>query len=233
VKNYFFNPRYWVKGLKNPEVAWNNSVAILKHPLLYRNVCMKAEGLIDHYLGTLLYTNVLTCKAVSQNIVEVGAFKGLSTIYLSRAAFKAGRRVKSFELFSGLPTSHPDLDPGFHAGQYASSVNEFEYNVKVYGKLNVVDLIIGDARQNMLPAIGDGGFSLAFLDVDVWEVMRELLLQLLSVAKGGEVIIVHDIDSPGVRKSLNEFVSRSRNMVMEQRLNANTIAKLQFPRHFR
>jgi len=213
-KNYLFSPRYWVKALQNPLVAWDNFNAILKHPLLYVNVCMKAEGLIDHYLGTLLYDSVLTCGADSQNIAEVGAFKGLSTIYLSIAAAKSGKKVKSFELFSGLPTSHPDLDPGFHVRQFNSEVSEYKANLKAYGKPGVVDLVIGDARQTMLPVIGSERFSLAFLDVDVYEVMRELLLQLLSIAKGGELIIIHDMDSPGVRKALDEFHNVSRHKVM-------------------
>jgi len=54
-------------------------------------------------------------------------------------------------------------------------------------------------------AIAGSGFSLAFLDVDVYEVMRDLLSILWNEAKGGEIIIVHDINSPGIRKAADEF----------------------------
>jgi len=112
-RNYMFNPRYWLGALSNPRPAYRNFHAILKHPLLYANVGTKVEGLLDHYVGTLLYDSVLKCKSKSPNVVEVGVFKGLSTSYLSIAAAKAGKRVKSFELFSGLPVVSPELDAGF------------------------------------------------------------------------------------------------------------------------
>jgi len=229
-RNYLFNPRYWVRGIRNPHVAWDNIVALVTPPFLYVRGATRVAGLIDQYVGTLLYESVLTCKSASQNVIEVGAFKGLSTVYLSLAASKIGKKVKSFEMFSGLPASHPDLDPSFHVGQFASEVSEYESNLKAYGKPDVVTLVIGDARETMLPTIGSEGFSLAFLDVDVWEVMRELLLQLLSIAKGGEIVIIHDVDSPGVRKALDEFHSMSHNRVMERKLHANTTVKLEFPR---
>jgi predicted O-methyltransferase YrrM len=133
-------------------------------------------------------------------------------------------------LFSGLPTSHADLDPSFYVGQFASEVNEYQANLNAYGNPRVVDLVIGDARETMLPAIGREGFSLAFLDVDVWEVMRDLLIQLLSISRGGELIIVHDLGSPGVRQALKEFHDRSDHKVSESILHRNTIAKLEFPK---
>lgn len=70
----------------------------------------------------------------------------------------------------------------------------------------------------MLPALFDAGFCIAFLDVDVYVVMRELLFQLYHIAKGKEVIIVHDIGSPGVRKAVDEFHALSGNIVKETKL---------------
>jgi hypothetical protein len=90
-------------------------------------------------------------------------------------------------------------------GQYSSDVADYERNVKAWGSRDRVDLVVGDARQTLLPVIAGEGFSVAFLDVDVYDVMREILSQLWSEARGGEVIIVHDVSSPGVRKAVDEF----------------------------
>jgi predicted O-methyltransferase YrrM len=227
-KNYLLNPRYWLEGIKNPRAAYLHLGALMKHPLLYINSATKVEGRIDHYVGTLLYDCVLSCQAPSINIVELGAFKGLSTVYLSIAATKVGKRVKSFELFTGLPEVNPDLDTRYHVGQFSSEESEFETNVTTYGKREVVDLVIGDARQTMLPSIGDRGFSLAFLDVDVYEVTRELLFQLNSIARGGEIVIVHDTNDLGVRTALDEFHKSYGTKFREKRLYGETVSRLEF-----
>jgi len=201
---------------------------ILKHPQLYE-VSQKAEGLIGLSLGFLLYKTVLNTKSHSQNVVEVGAYKGASTVYLSLAAHKVGKRVKSFELFSGLPTSDSLLDPGFYPGQYSSELAEYEQQVANYGIRDVVDLVIGDARQTLLPAIENEGFSVAFLDVDVYEVMKELLYQLWSIARGNETIIVHDVNSPGVRKAIDQLHAFSANVILETVVEQGTTSILHIP----
>jgi hypothetical protein len=204
ILNYCLKPRRLLSAIRHPQAALRNLYILFTHPQC-RRVCLNVEGLISLSLGTLLYDNVLKSKLLSPNVIEVGAFKGASTCYLSLAAVQVGKRVKSFELFSGLPVADAILDPHFHVGDYSSDVAEYERNVKAWGSRDIVDLIIGDARQTLLPAIAGKGFSVAFLDVDVYEVMRELLSQLWREARGGEVIIVHDVNSPGVRKAVDEF----------------------------
>lgn len=221
VIGFFLRPQRLLSATRNPKFALQGLAAILRHPSLFmttRNV----EGLISWSLGVLLYETVLTIKCNSPNIVEVGAFKGLSTVYLAKAAQIAGKRVKSFELFSGLPTADPILDPSFHQGQVSSDISEYETNLRACGVRDVVDLTVGDARETMLSVIGDAGFSVAFLDVDVYEVMRELLVQLWCVVKGDETIIVHDSWSPGVRKAIDEFHTLSQNVVKERNFEIGT-----------
>lgn len=222
IVSLFFNPYHWLQAIQNPRLAVQAIISILRHPILFiitRNV----EGLIEWNVGVLLYETVLRTKCSSSNILEVGSFKGLSTVYLAWGARTIGKRVKSFELFSGLPTADPILDPGLRKGQFSSDVSEYEANLKACGVRDVVDLVIGDARETMLPTLGATGFAVAFLDVDVYEVTRELLFQLWSVVKGGEVIIIHDSNHPGVRKAIDEFHALSRNIVKETRLGKGTI----------
>jgi len=164
-------------------------------------------------------------------LLRSGAFKGLSTCLLSFAANRTGKRVKSFELFSGLPTRDPVLDANFHVGQYSSDVAEWEANVTKYGRRDCVDLIIGDARQTLLPAIANDGFSVAFLDADVYEVTKEVLFQLWSVAKGNEVIILHDAECQGVSKAIEEFHAISHHVVNQTSIIHGTciVAALNIP----
>lgn len=223
---YFLKPRRWLSAIRHPVLAKQTLFHILKHPHLFFEIRCKVEGLITPTIGDLLYRSVLTSRSRSPNIVEVGAYKGLSTCYLSRAAAQVGKRVKTFELFSGLPTSDPHFDPSFRTGQLASKVSEFEAQTKAYGCREVIDLVIGDARQTMLPALGNEGFSVAFLDADVYEVTREILFQLWSIAKGHETIIIHDAKSPGIRKAIDQFHNFSNNIARETLFEGGTTSKL-------
>lgn len=226
-RNYFLNPRYWIRAIKEPKKAWQNFYASLKYPKFYK-ISTSVEGLISQYLAVFLYKTVLNSQHDSPNIVEVGAFKGLSTIYLSLAASRVGKRIKSFELFSGLPKVDPILDSGFAEGDFSSSIDEYKNNLKIYGCWKVVDLIVGDARDKILQSLENKGFGIAFLDVDAYEVMRDLLMQLWSMVKGGEIIIVHDVWSPGVRKAVDEFHSLSGNIVFETEVEKG-VSKLVIP----
>ena len=220
-RNYFFSYTYWLRALKDPNKALRNLSAVIRRPTLYR-VNRSVEGLISFSTGVLLYETVLRTKSNSLNIVEVGAFKGLSTTYLSLAASRVGKRLKSFELFSGLPTGDTELDPSFTKDDFSSDVNEYEDNVRRYGCRDVVDLIIGDARHSLQKELGDSGFCVAFLDVDTYEVTKDLLFILWPLAKGGETIIVHDVWSPGVRKSIDEFHNLSLHTVAETQAEPET-----------
>ncbi|GEM_PF-6294846 len=236
LKDIFYKPRFWLEALRDPALVWlclDKEVwqycrIALTRPEMYR-IIKSVDGLISLYLGAFLYDTVLRTRHGSPHVVEVGAYKGLSTVYLSLAAKQTGRRVKSFELFSGLPASDPVLDPGFRPGQFAAAVEEYEANVSAYGCRDCVDLVIGDARETMLTALGAEGFSVAFLDVDVYAVMRPLLEQLRQAASGGEIVVVHDLHSPGVRKALTEFCRSTGNRLKIKRIERST-AVLQFPR---
>jgi len=220
--------RPWIAAMRHPKKFWQYLRYIFKYPHLFK-VSEKVEGLISFVLGVFLYECVLNSPSSSPNVVDVGSYKGLSTCYLSLAAVQVGKRIKSFELFSGLPMCDPCLDRGFYKGQFASTISDFESQAETYGCREVIDLVVGDARQTMLPALGDEGFSVAFLDMDVYEVTREVLLQLWSIAKGNETILIHDVNSLGVRKAIDEFHTLSNNRVPETILFKGTVSRLDIP----
>lgn len=225
---FFLKPRRWFNPIRNPRLAFRSILGILRHPTLFiitRNI----EGGAGWHLGFLLFETALRTKHSSPNIVEVGAFKGLSTVYLAYGARTIGKRVKSFELFTGLPSVDPMIDIGFHIGDGASNPSEYERNLKTASVRDIVDLVIGDARETMLPTLGDDGFAVAFLDVDVYEVMKELLFQLWGIAKGGETIVVHDAQLLGISKAIMEFHTLSQGSVRETNFEGNTTSILHIP----
>ena len=67
-------------------------ITIMKHPFLYFKT-KNVPGLITFEVGVALYEAVLKTKHKSSNIIEVGAYKGLSTIYLTEAASRVNKKV--------------------------------------------------------------------------------------------------------------------------------------------
>jgi predicted O-methyltransferase YrrM len=195
--------RLSIKGLRNPRRGHRYLLDVFGHPHLSR-IVDSVEGWISLRTAIVLFDAVISNGCHPGDVIEVGAFKGLSTCVLSLAAKRVGKRVKSFELFSGLPQADPILDADFKPGMFTASVEEYEKNVRAFGRRECVDLIVGDARQN-LKTVGSNGFSVAFVDTDTYEVTRDVLLQLSTLAKGGEIVIIHDYYAPGVAKAIEHF----------------------------
>jgi predicted O-methyltransferase YrrM len=210
--NYCLSWRHLWGAVKHSRLLIQTVLAILKHLNLFIST-LEIDGNIAPPNGVLLYETVFKAKNDGVNIIEVGSFKGLSTIYLAKAAQKTGKRVKSFDLFSELPFLGDSLLAKYY---YPGQPNEYKNNLEKSHVRDVVDLKIGDARETLLPELGDTGFCLAFIDVAIYEVMREILFQLHSILRGGEIIIVHDIHSPVVRQAVIEFHEKTKNIITEK-----------------
>lgn len=139
--------------------------------------------------------------------LEFGAFKGRSTVILSRIAKNKGCMLYTFEWFSGLGDVD-DEDILFQKGEYRSTREEFEDNVARMGEKKAVKLIEGDIKKTINKV--SGTFDYAFVDVDLYTVTKLILLKLLGIAKGGEIIDIHDNHSPGIRKAIREAIKASR-----------------------
>ena len=225
----FFSRNFLLFFIRTPKrVLINHLITIIKHPFLYYKT-VNVSGLITLEVGVALYEAVLQTTHKSPNIVEVGAYKGLSTIYLTEAAKRVNKKVKSFDWFSGLSNVDPILDSNYRDGDLVSSAGEWESNVRKNTSRETVDLLIGDARETLLPALNNGGFAVAFLDVDLYQVTHDLLSQLRSVVTGGEVIFVHDANSLGIKKAINEFHTLWTRPIKEEYLPGNYTVKLTIP----
>ncbi|MDD5702586.1 MAG: class I SAM-dependent methyltransferase [Dehalococcoidales bacterium] len=199
-------------ALKHPITSVKIIPDILRHWNLY-SMTRRIEGYLDWTTGIALYKTVLNTDHPSLNVVEVGSFHGKSTIFLSAASQKTGRKVLTFEWFQGLKELDPEMDSMFNPKILLSDREMFERNLKNCRLRQIVDLTVGDARNTLLPKIKDGGFSVAFLDVDLYSVTSDLLNQLQSVATGKEIIIVHDYDSIGIKRAIDEFCSSYRSRI--------------------
>lgn len=200
--------RYW---LRRPRRALRTHLAALRHPLLVSGLYLRVPGLVSPFVLTLLWDSVGASRSASPNVVEVGAYRGLSSCCLSRAAAKHHRRLWTFEWFQGLPAGHSELDAWVREGACRSDESTWRANMERHGAASVCTLVVGDACDTVADCavLAEEGFCVAFIDVDTYGVTRAVLQALGRFIRGGEVILVHDAFSPGVQRAVDEFVAEA------------------------
>ena len=221
--NYFQRK---LKYLKNPKLLFSTiaikcltKYGIYKYKYLhrktYRNILkiiQNVEGLISPIEATYLYEIVIKNGKNPGLILDFGSYKGLSTCVLSQAASKIKKNVIAFESFKGLPP--PSLYDDFKEGEYRASKEEFIDNIQRMGIPENIKLIEGDISKTLKEEIRTKritNYSLAFIDVDLYTSTKDILFLLNDISRGGEIICLHDIHSPGIQTAIKEFMEIARN----------------------
>jgi O-methyltransferase len=108
-----------------------------------------------------------TSPSVKGDIVECGTWKGGSAANLSLVCKIAGRRLKIFDSFQGLPPAKAADREGYlyKPGDYCGTLDEVKENIRKHGAIEVCDFIPG-WFQDTLPKL-DSPVLLAFMDVDL------------------------------------------------------------------
>jgi len=101
------------------------------------------------------------------DVVECGTWKGGSAANLSLVCRIAGRRLKVFDSFQGLPEGRPgDREAaGYAKGDYCGTLDEVRRNIGRHGAIEVCDFVPG-WFEDTLPTF-TSPVVLAFLDVDL------------------------------------------------------------------
>jgi len=134
----------------------------------------------------------------ARNWIEVGCFKGLSTVRLSMLCAIWDRHLYACDTFEGLPGSdavYDAVDSGvsyhFKAGSYAGLEQEVRDHLKAYGEPERVTTLKGDVRDS-LPAADIGPIAFGFLDVDLAESYRNCFAGIAKRIEKGSVIAIHE-----------------------------------------
>jgi O-methyltransferase len=128
-------------------------------------------------------------------VVECGCWKGGATVNLSLICKIAGRELKVYDSFEGLPPPSPG-DPiaersfrkGFVPGVYGGSLEEVSGNVRRLGAIEVCSFHKGWFKDT-LPH-HEGAIVMAFWDVDYYASLHDCLLNLWpSIVNRGFVFL--------------------------------------------
>jgi hypothetical protein len=104
---------------------------------------------------------------VAGDVIECGTWKGGSATNLSLVCRIAGRRLRIFDSFQGLPAAvEGDREAQFYKpGEYCGTLDEVRDNIRRHGAIEVCEFVPGWFNDT-LPRL-DRPVILAFLDVDL------------------------------------------------------------------
>jgi predicted O-methyltransferase YrrM len=177
----------------------------------------KVEGWLTDSEGEFLYNAAMNCKGRGV-IVEIGSWKGKSTIWLAKGS-KAGSNVKIYA-----------IDPHTGASQKrhgeVGTLTEFKKNIK---RANVEDVVVPvvktsekagrdwDAKPiELLWIDGDHEYEMVKLDFDLWSPY---------LIEGGTIAFHDTIGWPGPERVVKEKIYKSHNFIKVGFIDSITYAR--------
>jgi O-methyltransferase len=169
-------------------------------------------------LGVLLRElNAVLARSIAGDVVELGCYKGLSSLEIVRTlrAAQSDKNVYLYDSFVGLPPKvAKDASPAgmqFRAGELPASKAEV---IQLFRKAGLPLPYIKKAWFSELkPSDLPEEICLAFLDGDFYESIVESLRLVWPKLVPGAVVIVDDYQNealPGVQKAVDEWAKAHR-----------------------
>lgn len=147
------------------------------------------------------------------DVVELGCYKGLTSMEIARALKLAGSDKKLFlyDSFAGLPEkSKQDQSPAgeqFKGGELPATKADL---VKLFKKANVPMPIIKKAWfKDLKTADLPDPIAFAFLDGDFYDSINDSLKVIWPKLSAGSIVVVDDYQNealPGAQKAVDEWL---------------------------
>jgi predicted O-methyltransferase YrrM len=182
-----------------------------------KRIVAKVEGFLTDEEGEILYKLAKDCLP-NTVIVEVGSWKGKSTIWLSRGS-QAGNNLKVFAVDPHTGSSEHNI------GRKVWTFDKFKENILNAGVSDVVIPLVQtseDASRSFAEPVGlifiDGAheYEKVNLDFELW----------FSKVKDGGIMAFHDTTNwPGPRKVVEEKLFNSPNFKRIRFVNSITYGR--------
>jgi len=145
------------------------------------------------------------------NIAEVGVWKGGSAELIYK--IKDNRKLYLFDNFEdGIPEVSKVDDLKLRKGDYASSYTGVKEIFKNYSDVFIFKGIFPDTSK---PILGKK-FSFVNLDIDTYKSTLDCLNFFYKRMLKGGIIISHDYNSlKGVKKAIDKFFSKKKEVILE------------------
>lgn len=197
-----------------------------------KELTSRVDGWLGDGEGRLLYTLAKNCPS-NNVIVEIGSWKGKSTIWLGKGS-QAGHNVKVYAI-------DPHVGSEEHAkdGKEVWTFDEFKKNIEGAQVDDVIVPIVKTSKDAVTDIVEPVG--LVFIDGahDYESVKLDFELWSPKIVDGG-IVVFHDTDWPGVRKVVKDLVCKSRSfgnagfetsIIFAQKVRKNTLKDRAFNRY--
>ncbi|MFA4855704.1 MAG: class I SAM-dependent methyltransferase [archaeon] len=164
-----------------------------------KKAAMNAQGFLSEAEGRLLYRLARNCRS-GDTIVEIGSWKGRSTIWLAFGSRDgAGKRIAAIDPH----TSSPEMPQG-------NSLKEFMQNLRNAGVEEMVEPIVKTSEEAALGFKGDAEFVFIDGDHSYGHAKQDFELWFPKVLEHG-IMAFHDtMLVPGPKKVVHDLVFNSR-----------------------
>lgn len=155
------------------------------------------DGMQNFTRMKFLYDSILKFATCSSGVaLEVGCFKGCSTVFLAKACLKRGiKEVYAIDLFTGTPSSRQTFDTYEQASHRLNNYNLYD-NVRLI-------------RAHSLEYDWHKQIDVFHLDADhAYEAVVADIRRYIPFVNDGGIVILDDYDAahPGVRRAVHELL---------------------------
>lgn len=201
---------YAIKS-KNGVVLYYNDPIRARTIKIIKKIRSEIEMLMHDNEAYQVYMLAEKTAKIKGDVAEVGVYTGGSAKLICEA--KGDRVLHLFDTFNGLPNlSKNDNQKQFHVGQYPASLDKVKNYLKNYKKVYFYKGIF----PNTAVSLKNKKFSFVHLDVDIYQSTLDCLRFFYPRMNKGGIIISHDyINSPGVKKAIDEFFQNKPEPIIE------------------
>ena len=165
--------------------------------------------------------NILYHK-VRGDVVELGCYKGTTSLFLTRLMMQhsSNRKLYVYDSFEGLPPKSAEdsstVGEQFVAGELHATKSEL---VRTFVKNNLPIPIIKRAWfGDLTPSDMPDTISFAFFDGDFYDSIRDSFQACGDRFSSGATIVIDDYDSealPGAARATDEWLRRNRTVIKD------------------
>jgi hypothetical protein len=189
---------------------------------LIRRIKNETEMLLADNEAYSIFMLVRKTEKINGDIAEVGVYRGGSAKLICEA--KRNKALHLFDTFEGLPNlSNVDDSKQFHKGEYSATFEDAKKSLKGYPNVYFYKGLFPFTAD----PIKDKRFSFVHFDVDLYEPTLNCLKFFYQRMNKGGIIISHNyIDTPGVKKSFDDFFKNKPEPIIEMSGSQCLIVKL-------
>lgn len=174
------------------------------------------------------------CLAAEGDFVELGCYKGDTSILLGKILKESPKKLWAFDSFAGLPEKTREDSSGagdnFKAGELFVTKREVIDKIRKHGLKNIIvkKAWFSDLTEQDLPA----QISFAFCDGDLYSSIKTSLKLVVPRLSAQGIIIVHDYNNPelpGSARAVDEFLRAHPEYKLQVRHSLAIIKKIDAP----